>query len=54
MPPIGFVLALVIAFRDTNAHLKHALLILTLGLIACGLWGVAIASGALTATDSSF
>jgi 4-amino-4-deoxy-L-arabinose transferase-like glycosyltransferase len=53
MPPIGFVLALVIAFRDTHANLKHALLIFALGLIACVLWALAISSGALTATDSS-
>lgn len=53
MPPIGFVLAVVIGFRDTQANLKHALLIFTLGLIACALWALAISSGALTATDSS-
>jgi hypothetical protein len=53
MPPIGFVLALVIGFRDNQANLKHALLIFTLGLMACVLWALAISSGALTATDSS-
>jgi hypothetical protein len=53
MPPVGFVLALVVGFRDTHANLKHALLIFALGLIACVLWALAISSGALTATDSS-
>lgn len=54
MPPVGFVLALVVGFRDTHANLKHALLISALGIIACGLWALALSSGALTATDSGF
>jgi hypothetical protein len=54
MPPIGFVLALVIGFRDTHANLKHALLISALGIIAAALWALVISSGALTATDSGF
>jgi hypothetical protein len=51
MPPIGFALALVIAFRETK---KHAVPIFVVGVIACAMWALIISSGALTATDNSF
>ncbi len=54
MPPVGFALALVIAFRDTRSSVRHALLIFGLGVIACAMWAAVISSGALTATDTSF
>jgi hypothetical protein len=54
MPPIGFVLAIVIGLGKTTGARRHAWLIAGLGIVACLVWTVVIASGALTTTDSSF
>lgn len=54
MPPVGFVLAIVIALGKRSAKARHAVLITAVGILACGMWAVIIASGALTSTNSSF
>ena len=54
MPPIGFALAIVIGLGKTNGSPRHAWVIAGFGVLACLMWAVIIASGALTTTDSSF
>ncbi len=52
MPPIGLVLALVIAVRRDQGRRKHWLAIVALCIAAGVMWTLIISSGALTATSA--
>lgn len=51
MPPIGFILGIVIATRR-RAIYKHGALIIAVSLIAAVIWVVLLSSGVLTSTSS--
>ena len=54
IPPLGFVLGVVVLLRGRRTKSKHGALIIAVSLMATAVWAVIIASGALTATDNNF
>jgi 4-amino-4-deoxy-L-arabinose transferase-like glycosyltransferase len=54
MPPIGFVLGLVVVSRGARAKSRHGVWIILVSIAAAGVWAVIIASGALNTTNSNF
>lgn len=54
MPPIGVILAIVVAARHPGGSAKHAPWIILASLIASGVWILILSSGALTATSTSY
>jgi hypothetical protein len=54
MPPIGAIIAIVIALRPTRPYSGHWRWIMLVSIVAAGVWLAIIASGALKATDNSY
>ncbi len=54
MPPVGFILAIVVAFRPGKAQPKQGLLIVLVGIVASVVWIVIITSGALSTTGNNY
>jgi hypothetical protein len=54
MPPVGFVLGLVVAARLVKANPRHGALIVVVSIVAAAIWTLIISSGALTATNGSY
>lgn len=52
MPPIGFVLAVVLARRGFKPYATHWRWIMVISLIAAVGWTLILASGALTSTSN--
>jgi hypothetical protein len=52
MPPIGFVLGIVIATRPTKTYSKHGLWIIGISVIASIVWIVVLASGVFAVTNN--
>jgi hypothetical protein len=52
MPPIGFVLAIVLARRSAEPYASHWRWILLISIIAAVGWTLIFASGALTSTSN--
>lgn len=52
MPPIGFVLAIVLARRPAKAYAKHWPWIMAISVVAVIGWTLILASGALTSTSN--
>jgi hypothetical protein len=52
IPPIGFVVAIVLARRPTKLNSKHWLWIMIISIIAAVGWSLIFASGALTSTSN--
>ena len=54
MPPIGFVLGVVVAARGARVKSRHGALIIVVSVIAAVAWVVILASGALTTPNDNF
>lgn len=54
MPPLGFVLGVVVARRGARVRSRHGVLIILVSIVAAAIWALIIASGALKTTDTSF
>jgi len=54
MPPLGFVLGIVVAVRGARAKSRHGMLIIAVSLLATIVWAVVLASGALTTPNQNF
>jgi hypothetical protein len=56
MPPIGFVLGIVVAARPSKSNSKHGLWIILISIISAVLWTLILLSGVLsvTSTDVSY
>jgi hypothetical protein len=54
MPPIGLVLGIVLAIRESAGNRKHGAGIIALSAIALLVWILIIAGGGLTATGDSY
>jgi hypothetical protein len=52
MPPVGFVLAIVLARRSSKPYSKHWPWIMLISVIAAVGWTLILASGALTSTSN--
>jgi hypothetical protein len=52
IPPLGVILGVVIAVRPTRVNSSHGAGIIVLGIVACILWFLILASGVLTTTSS--
>ena len=51
IPPIGFILGIVIAVRRRAAS-KHGVAIVTVSIVAAVIWVLLLSSGVLTSTSS--
>ena len=51
IPPIGFVLGIVIAVRRRAAY-KHGVAIVAVSIVAAVIWVLLLSSGVLTSTSS--
>jgi hypothetical protein len=54
MPPIGFILGIVVATRPSKQHSKHARWILAISIVAAIVWILIFSSGVINTTDSDF
>ena len=54
MPPLGFVLGIVVAVRGARAKSRHGMLIIAVSVIAAIAWVVILTSGALTTPNQNF
>jgi 4-amino-4-deoxy-L-arabinose transferase-like glycosyltransferase len=54
MPPLGFILAIVVAMRSTKMNSKHAAWIIVVSIIASLVWILIIISGALSTPSTDF
>jgi hypothetical protein len=54
MPPLGFVLGLVVLSRGARAKSRHGVLIIAVSVIAAVAWALIIASGALNTPSEQF
>jgi 4-amino-4-deoxy-L-arabinose transferase-like glycosyltransferase len=54
MPPIGFVLGLVVVSRGARAKSRHGALIIAVSVVAAVAWAVIIASGAFDTPQTDF
>jgi hypothetical protein len=54
MPPVGFVLGLVVVSRGARAKSRHGVLIIVVSVLAAVAWAVIIASGALNTPNQQF
>lgn len=51
IPPIGFILGIVIAVRRRTAY-KHGVAIVAVSIVAAVIWVLLLSSGVLTSTSS--
>ena len=51
IPPVGFMLGIVIAVRRRAAY-RHGLAIVTVSVVAAVIWALLLSSGVLTSTSS--
>ena len=54
MPPIGFILGVVLAVRFDKPVAKHGLWVIALSVVAALVWSAIIAGGALSTTSTDF
>jgi len=54
MPPLGFVLGLVVVARGARVKSRHGVLIIVVSIVAAAVWALIIASGALKSTNNGF
>jgi hypothetical protein len=54
MPPLGFILAIVVAIRSTEMNSKHGAWIIVVSIIASLVWILIIISGALSTPSTDF
>jgi hypothetical protein len=54
MPPLGFILGVVVAVRGARVNSRHGLWIILVSVVAAGVWALVIASGALSSTNNDF
>jgi hypothetical protein len=54
MPPVGLVVGIIGAVRSGRAGSWHALGIILVSIVSAAIWASIIASGGLTATNSSY
>jgi hypothetical protein len=54
MPPIGFILGIVVAVRFTKMNSRHAAWIIVVSIIASLVWTLIILSGALNTPSTDF
>jgi hypothetical protein len=54
MPPIGFVLGLILAIRFDKPASKQGVWVVAVSVVAALVWAVIIAGGALNTTSSDF
>ena len=54
MPPLGFVLGLVVMSRGARAKSRHGVLILAVSVVSAAVWAVIIGSGALNTPSDQF
>ncbi len=54
MPPAGLIVGIVSLVRRRRAGAKHALGIIAVSILSAAIWAMIIASGGLTATNSSY
>jgi hypothetical protein len=52
LPPIGLILAIVLATRPAKASSRHWMWIIVVSIIGAVLWALVFASGALTSTNN--
>jgi general stress protein CsbA len=53
IPPVGFVLGIVLVIRFTAAESKHGAWIIAISLVALVLWLLLLASGAVNTTSDN-
>jgi hypothetical protein len=54
MPPIGFILGLILAIRFDRPASKQGVWVVAVSVVAALVWAVIIAGGALNTTSSDF
>jgi hypothetical protein len=54
MPPIGFILGLILAIRFDKPTSKHGVWVIAVSVVAALVWTLIIAGGALNTTSSDF
>lgn len=54
MPPVGFVLGIVVWLRLTRPISKHGPWIIVLSIVAAGIWWLIISGGALNTTNTGY
>ncbi|MGH2871165.1 MAG: hypothetical protein ACRDL5_01735 [Solirubrobacteraceae bacterium] len=54
MPPVGLVVAIVVALRETRVGARHWRWIVLVSIVAAVLWALIISTGALTSTSGEF
>jgi len=54
MPPLGFVLGLVVVGRGARVRSRHGALIIVVSIVAAAVWVAIITSGAVNTTDTNF
>jgi hypothetical protein len=54
MPPIGFILGIVVAIRSTKMNSKHGVWIIVVSIIASLVWLLIITSGALNTASTDY
>ena len=54
MPPIGFILAIVLAIRSPKTNSKHAAWIIAVCVVASIVWLLIITSGALNSASTDY
>ncbi len=52
MPPIGFILGIVVATRPIKAYSKHGVWIIVVSIVASVVWIVVLASGVFAVTNN--
>jgi hypothetical protein len=54
IPPIGFVLGIVVILRSSTASWKHGALIIVISVLAAVVWILILTSGTLTTTNTGY
>ena len=54
IPPLGFVLGIVVILRSSMASSKHGALIIVVSVVATVVWILILTSGALNTTDTGY
>ena len=53
IPPLGFILGLVLIFKSGRQASAHGVVVIVLSIIASAVWVVVVVSGALNAASST-
>jgi hypothetical protein len=54
MPPIGFILGIVLATRSTKKNSRHGASIIVISVIACFVWILILSSGVLGTASTDY